>query len=963
MDEHTKQLAELLAKSLDHSQAREAESQLKSVETTPGFPLMLLRTVASSELPINVRLAGALFFKNLIRRSWTDEEGNHKFNANDVTTIKAELLGVMIQVPANLQVQIGEAISVIADSDFYKKWDTLIDELASKLDANNPAITTGVLNVAHSIFKRWRPLFRSDELFLEILHVLGKFGEPYLALLNATDALIEANKSDKAKLTELYKMLNLLIKIFFDLSCQELPPVFEDNLAHIIQLFYKYLTTSNPLLATDDEDESGVEEYVKAGICEILVLYMQKYEDAFAQLSSGTAEETWKHLAVATWNLLTTIGMEPKYDILVSKALRFLTSVAGNQRQNHVFSGSLEQVIEKIIIPNMTLRDSDVELFEDDPIEFIRRDLEGSDSDTRRRAANDFLRKLMEQFESNVTEVTLRYIQLFLQRYQQNPQSNWKSKDTALYLFTSIAVKGAITQFGVSSTNLLVDVVGFFKDNVAPDLSASGVHAILQVDAIRYIYTFRSQFTKEQLMQAIPLLVSHLKSSDYVTYTYSAITIERILYLQADNKPLFSKDEISPASGELLQQLFALIGKGSTPEKIAENEFLMRCVMRILIICREDTASNAEFTLQSLIHITNEISKNPSNPRFNHYHFEAMGALIRFVGPLNPAHFENALNQPFMNILGNEVQEFNPYVFQLLGLLLECNPGAPLPDLYKSLIQPILTVTLWETRGNIPALVRLLNAVCARESAHILTNNQIIPILGIFQKLLSVKATEASGFDLLEGVALNFPADALQPHIGQVFNIIMTRLSGSCTELLTVRFTKFFHILSARVEQGMGPDWAIAAIDSVQTKIFGELYKAFIIPSTQKLVKYIDRKYAVVGLTRVVTASTSLAAPGSAYSPMWRGSVTALLKLLEVPPVLAGEGAAYDQTAEADLDDVSFSVSFVTLNTARKEVSDPYPDVVDARKWVGGEVKKSKVFQERFGELTPEHKTVLEGYA
>jgi len=33
----------------------------------------------------------------------------------------------MIRVPANIQSQLGEAISVIADSDFWVRWDTLVD--------------------------------------------------------------------------------------------------------------------------------------------------------------------------------------------------------------------------------------------------------------------------------------------------------------------------------------------------------------------------------------------------------------------------------------------------------------------------------------------------------------------------------------------------------------------------------------------------------------------------------------------------------------------------------------------------------------------------------------------------------------------------------------------------------------------------------------------------------------------
>lgn len=42
-------------------------------------------------------------------------------------TIKKELIGLMISVPANIQSQLGEAISVIADSDFWTRWDTLVD--------------------------------------------------------------------------------------------------------------------------------------------------------------------------------------------------------------------------------------------------------------------------------------------------------------------------------------------------------------------------------------------------------------------------------------------------------------------------------------------------------------------------------------------------------------------------------------------------------------------------------------------------------------------------------------------------------------------------------------------------------------------------------------------------------------------------------------------------------------------
>lgn len=56
-----------------------------------------------------------------------DEEGNHKLAANEVSTIKTELVGLMTSVPPAIQSQLGEAVSVIADSDFWERWDYLVD--------------------------------------------------------------------------------------------------------------------------------------------------------------------------------------------------------------------------------------------------------------------------------------------------------------------------------------------------------------------------------------------------------------------------------------------------------------------------------------------------------------------------------------------------------------------------------------------------------------------------------------------------------------------------------------------------------------------------------------------------------------------------------------------------------------------------------------------------------------------
>ena len=550
------------------------------------------------------------------------------------------------------------------------------------------------------------------------------------------------------------------MKLFYDLSCQDLPPVFEKNLTAIANFFQKYLTFDEPTLHTDSDEESGPLEFIKSGILECLSLYVQKYGDAFNDHVSTFLQ--------STWNLLTTIGLETKYDILVSKALGFLTSVTNNREHAKAFDSeaTLSQVVEKVALPNLVLREADMELFEDEPIEFIRRDLEGSDSETRRRAATDFIRSLLAQHEELTTRVINQYIDHFLKEYSSNPTQNWKSKDTAVYLFSSIAAKGAVTvREGVKTVNEKLDVLGFFEKNVATDLvKTEEVQPILKVDAIKYLHNFRSQLTKDQWAMAFPLLVQHLASPYYVIYTYAAIAVERVLALVgADGQPVVESSIVTPSSKDIVEHLFQLIEKDHSQDraqaatKVQENEFLMRCLMRVLIVIKEGLQPLAETLLKHLIEIVNLAVLNPSNPRFCYYLFETIGAVVRFATSTQPALVENALYPPFTAILQSDSQDFTAYIFQLFAGFLEANPTGAIPDSFKTLIAPVLKVDYWLIKGNVPALARFLTSMIKQGSSTFVANNQIEPVLGIFQQLFSSKTNEPAAFELIECAVLNFP--------------------------------------------------------------------------------------------------------------------------------------------------------------------------------------------------------------
>lgn len=892
--------------------------------------MLLLQITASESYPTQTRLASALFFKNFVKRNWTDVEGNYKLPQQDVIAIKKEIIGLMISVPTNIQSQLGEAISAIADSDFYERWDTLVDDLVSRLTPDNIKVNTGVLQVAHSIFGRWRPLFRSDELYAEVNHVVQGFGHPFLALWQSLDQYIDAHANDAGALKQAFTELDLILQLFYDLSCQDLPPVFEDGLSGIASLLLKYLTYENRLLESNDDDEAGPLQTTKANIFEALTLYVGKFYDDFANHIQSFVS--------SSWNLLTTVGSEAKNDILVSKALLFLTTVTKINEQARIFNDSniQTQIVEKVILPNVALRGSDIETFEDEPIEFIRRDLEGSDSETRRRAASDFLKQLSDQFPQSVTSISMAFIDKLLENYRANPQEGWRSKDTAVNLYYAVAAKGAATaSHGVVSVNELANIEDFFSQNLAADLQDAHAQPLLKVDAIKYLYVFRSLLGSEQWSHVIPLLVNHLGHSNYCVFTYASVVTERVLALTDSNtgKPIVDPSNITPLAKDLTEHLFSLILRDRQPAKVQENEFVMRCIMRVLIILREDIGAVAASVLHHLIDITNIIATNPSNPRFYYYHFEALGALIRFSAASTSEALCQALFQPFTSVLEHGVDEFMPYVFQLLAALFEKEPNKPLPSQFSPLISPVLMPMLWEQKGNVPALVRLLMAIIPRAANDLVSNGQLGNVLGLFQKLISTKTNEQYGCNLLEVCMTAFPPDTLAPYWRDLLSIMFTRLKNQHATSFTTPFLRFYHFFASRDDKGLGVDVFVAESDKVQENVFRDLYLGIILPKTQELLRPIDRKIAAVSFTKALADSVAFK---KRYPKGWALTCTALLKLLEHPPVLSKND---DRIVDQDVEDSVFGVGFTALNTIRKPLADPFEDITDLRKWVGQYLK------------------------
>ena len=187
--------------------------------------------------------------------------------------------------------------------------------------------------------------------------------------------------------------------------------------------------------------------------------------------------------------------------------------------------------------------------------------------------------------------------------------------------------------------------------------------------------------------------------------------------------------------------------------------------------------------LEKLTALLARVCTNPHNPVFNHFLFESIAAVIKFVCAANAgavAEFEKLLFPPFQSVLAQEVTELTPYVFQVMSLLLELSPPPPSPA-YLSLFPALAQPALWENRGNAPVLVRLIEA-CLRKGADACIGSdpaRLEALLGVFQKLVASGSTEEYAFQLLVAIVEFLPPEKYAQHLNLVFQIIFTRLQST----------------------------------------------------------------------------------------------------------------------------------------------------------------------------------------
>lgn len=928
----SQQIAGLLSKTFtpDVAVRKAAEDELIKLETSKKlYGLATLYLTRLSDLSREVHISAAIAFKNFIRRNWrfdpTDESSDQvdRIDPQQRVLIKQHITKFMLESPAHIQRQLSEAITIIGQSDFPEQWPSLIIELEtflkSSLDQNFHTIQ-GVLQTAHSIFRRYRYELQSNRLWGEIKLVIEHFGQP---LTDRFKDLVIASKNitgDISVAQPVYQSLLLCTEIYHSLITQDLPEFFEDRLGDWIPHFLELLTIQIKM-----PDDVTVIEDMKSEICEIASLFVQRYSDA------ENSKEFTQKFAENIWSLLVTTSQDMKYDTLVSTAIRYLVTVAERPDTRPLFQDAnvLNLLCQNVIIPNLTLRETDHELFEDDPEEYVKRDIEGSDVDTRRRAACDLVQSLCKFQESQLIEVFGRFIESMLEKYRADPNINWPLKDLSIFLYSAMAIKGSTRQHGTVSISQLVNVEKFFEDNIAGELmnESQGLGPkILKADAFRFITTFRNHIPLNTLSARLPLVIRHLTSSNTVVRTYASITLEKLLTMRDPAQPkqtAFRPEQFEPLAGNLIQTLFDALDIQSS----IENEHIMKAIMRLFSFSK--SALIVQYLPVVVPKLTSKlgvVARNPSNPYFNHYLFETLALTIRAAcsqeSPAMRDDFENVLFNILEVVLAQDVQEFTPYVLQLLNLILAARNVGSVSEKFTKLFQDLLSPVHWEKSANIRPLTELMHTYIEKIGQFIIAQNRLDALLGVFQKLIASKATDHEALALLQTMMIHLPATDLDARIKDIFVLIFQRLTCSKTS----KFVKHVLVCFSCYAHVRGADALACAVNQLQDKIFGMVLEKLYLADVKKVTGHVERRVCVCGIIKIL-AQLPLIENG-AYNHIWNPLLLLLLEIFELPQEVAADEDDHFIDITESLD---FQAQYSRLNYASRKRDDPTRDVGDLK--------------------------------
>lgn len=485
--------------SADATVRSQAEASLRAAEQHPGFITALLDIIQSEQDPA-VRLSTAVYLKNRISRGWATENTPHQpISDPERKPFRDRILPALSTSPPLIRAQLIPILQTILQYDFPAKWPELIDITMRLLNTQDANSVYAGLQCLLAVCRTYR--YRAGEERANLDKVVVVSFPTVLGIGNklVNDTSIEAGE-----------MLRLVVKCYKHAIYYALPQPLQSHQATVdwCTLFLTIISKQPPECAMDDDtDERERNHWWKArkwsyaNLNRLFVRYGNP---------SGLSSQQEKEYGNFSKSFITNFAPEILKGYLqeiekwvggnhwlskpsLSYTLIFLEECVKPKVMWDKLKPHMDILIKHLIFPVLCQSDEDLELFTDNPPDYLHRKLnffeEVSAPDM---AATNFLIALTKSRKQQTYGI-LSYVNEVVTRYEaaSDDQKNPREKEGALRMIGSLA----IVILGKKSP-IADQVEYFFVRHVFPEFRSQ--HGFLRARACETMEKFEQLEFKDQ---------------------------------------------------------------------------------------------------------------------------------------------------------------------------------------------------------------------------------------------------------------------------------------------------------------------------------------------------------------------------------------------------------------------------------------------------------------------------------
>ncbi|KAF6031490.1 IPO7 [Bugula neritina] len=372
---------EILTATLDPALQEAAGKKLDEMHKIIGFSPVLLQIVGSDQLPMPVRQAGSIYLKNLIISSWEVRERENLndpipfcIHEMDKAVLRQNVVNAVIASPLPIRTQLSLVISGMIKHDFPDRWPEIVEHIIHHLQSDNTSTWLGALVCLHQLIKYYEYKTNSERgaLNAAMTHILP-------LILTRCKQLASADNSE-ASVT----LQKQILKCFYSLIqfCLSLDLITRDSFAQWMEVTKEILAKPLPAeLAQVDPDDLPETIWWKAKkwCLHIMVRTFERYGSPGSVGKSYNKFAEWYLRTFPATTLALIMKLLDTYrqqqfvaPRVLQQSLNYLNHSVDHASSWKVIKPHIQTVIVDVIFPLLCHSDDDQEMWESDPIEYIR---------------------------------------------------------------------------------------------------------------------------------------------------------------------------------------------------------------------------------------------------------------------------------------------------------------------------------------------------------------------------------------------------------------------------------------------------------------------------------------------------------------------------------------------------------------------------------------------------------------